>query len=193
VADTFNSRIQVFSATGRFLKMWGDVDRPRGISVGPDDNIYVACTSASVIKVFNKDGKRIRSLGRYGSGKGSFKHPIGIVAHTDGNLYVADSKNRRIQVIKPDGRFVKEISVPGWKGDVFVEPYLTVYPNGDIAATDPPAHAIYRFNADGDVIKKLDLRGQFSLPMGIVRTVEGKVFVVDSHGHRVKRVQELEE
>jgi DNA-binding beta-propeller fold protein YncE len=143
--------------------------------------------------VFTREGKKVRTLGRLGSGKGMFNHPIGIVAHDDGKIYVADTKNRRIQVIEPNGRFVKQIPIPGWKGDVFVEPYITLYPNGDIAVTDPPAHTIYRFNAEGDMVKKLDLRGKFSLPMGIVRTVEGKVFVVDSHHHKVQRVEALED
>ncbi len=45
VADRSNARIQVFDAEGRFLDQWRDVVVPWGLSVTPDDRIWVCGSS----------------------------------------------------------------------------------------------------------------------------------------------------
>jgi len=191
VADTFNSRIQKFSSNGRFLKSWKGVDRPRGIFAGPDNLIYVANTSANNIIIFDEEGQVKRQFGRHGKGMNELDQPIGITVHSD-KIYVADSRNKRIQIFKLNGQYVNHIAVPGWVGNVFVEPYVAILKNGDIAATDPTSHSVYRFNPGGKLIKELSLTNRFQHPMGIVCTEQGKVYVVDSHHHKVQRVRELE-
>ena len=60
VADTGNSRIQLFSSNGTFLEKWGGYGRndtrmrfPQGIAVDQQENIYVADTTNNRISAFS--------------------------------------------------------------------------------------------------------------------------------------------
>jgi len=192
VLDTFNSRIQKFSSTGRFLKMWGEVGFARSLSVGPDDLIYVSVTNGDFLRVFDGEGRLLRTIGGQGSREGEFRNPIGILAHGNGRLYVADAGNRRLQILTREGGFLAAADVPGWQGEFFVEPYLAQAPNGDILATDPTAHCVYRFDPEGKLLTTVWSEGRFDLPMGVVCTPDGKIYVSSCRDHRIHRLAEME-
>jgi peptidylamidoglycolate lyase len=70
VSDGYgNSRIIKFSATGKYLFDWGkkgnkegEFDIPHGISIGENENVYVADRENNRIQEFNSEGKFIRQL-----------------------------------------------------------------------------------------------------------------------------------
>ncbi|MFC1504707.1 NHL repeat-containing protein, partial [Spirochaetota bacterium] len=192
VADTFNSRVQKFSPDYIFMQSWIGLYVPRGIAVGGDNRVYVANTGGNSIHIFDTEGNRVTEIGRKGTGPLEFIEPIGITVHSDGNIYVCDKGNKRIQVISPKGTFIREIKISGWEGQVFVEPYIAVSQKNEILVTDPTANALFIFSIDGELKNKLNLQGRFRLPMGIFAARDGKVFVVDSHNHKIQRLKELE-
>jgi len=133
VADTWNHRIQVFDAEGRFLGKWGEgvlVDTgedataraahpfgfygPRAVAVDPQGNVYVADTGNERILAYRVRPEASGRLaaeylyqwGTTGSAPGQFLEPVGLAVDASGRLYVADTWNMRIQVFAPgaDGR-----------------------------------------------------------------------------------------
>ena len=107
VADTANSRIQVFSSNGTFISKWGrygvgngTFNSPAGIAVDQEGNVYVADTANSRIQVFSSNGTFISKWGRYSFGgtrtSDGMRFPEGIAVDQEGNVYVADTANNRI-------------------------------------------------------------------------------------------------
>ena len=66
VADTWNHRIQNFTAEGKFIKMWGYFGQaespdafwgPRDLAIDADGNVYVTDTGNKRIVIFDSDGE----------------------------------------------------------------------------------------------------------------------------------------
>jgi DNA-binding beta-propeller fold protein YncE len=95
VANAGNQRIDVFSATGAFIRAFGKEVNPAGGDV---------CTEATQCK-----------RGTGGAGAGAITSPTGIGLDSAGSVYVAGS-NYRIDVFTPGGTYVrrigKELSAP---------------------------------------------------------------------------------
>ncbi len=71
VADRENRRIQVFTAEGKFLRMFGryghgrgELDHPISITIDTSDRVYVG----DYITVFTSEGQFLTSFGREGKG-----------------------------------------------------------------------------------------------------------------------------
>ena len=105
VSDYNDSRIQVFSNGGEFLRSFGcdenDVNKlnvPCGVCVTGQYVYVVNCRSHNV-SVFTTEGVYMTSFGgQWGSNKGEFKNPWGVCVDRDGFVYVCDHGNHRIQV-----------------------------------------------------------------------------------------------
>src|SRR3972149_197888 len=77
VADTWNHRVQHFSADGRFLGMWGTFGQaetqtafwgPRDVAVDATGRVYVSDTGNKRIAVFDEDGNPLGEIGGPGGG-----------------------------------------------------------------------------------------------------------------------------
>ena len=108
VADTYNNRIQVFDASGKFLFKFGEQGinngqfrAPSGVAVGSTGQIYVSDTQNDRIQVFDSTGNFLYKFGISGSGASQFSIPNGIAVDSTGKIYVADTGNYRIQVFYP--------------------------------------------------------------------------------------------
>ena len=78
VADCSNLCIQVFTAGGKFLRMFGRKGAgrgPEGIAVDASDLVYVTEYCNHRVSVFTSEGRFVTSFGRKGSGPGEFGHP----------------------------------------------------------------------------------------------------------------------
>lgn len=69
----------------------GQLDKPTGITIDINDNIYVADTGNSRISKFSHDGKFLMSFGKKGYGNGEFFDELYIQTTLDGMIMVADS------------------------------------------------------------------------------------------------------
>ena len=104
VTDRTNSRIQVFSASGVFLRSFG-TNLLSGLSSVCVSAQYVYVSGDTIecftrgdrVSVFTTAGVYVTSFGRYGSKEGQFCAPNYLYFNKNGFLYVCDCGNNRIQ------------------------------------------------------------------------------------------------
>ena len=101
VADSDNNRIQVFTAEGKFLRMFGrrgqGMDRPIGVAIDTSDMVYVSENRNHRVSIFTSDGQFVSSFGCNGNGPGEFVWPRGLAVDNCGVVYVCDGGNHRVQ------------------------------------------------------------------------------------------------
>jgi hypothetical protein len=91
----------------------------RGIAFDAEDNLYVNDSYELVIKIYDNQGKFIKSFGREGGGPGEFKTIDDIhYCSYDNLLYIADRMNNRIAQFSTDGTFLKAFKTSKFKARV---------------------------------------------------------------------------
>jgi hypothetical protein len=88
--------------------------KPGSFAVDNQDRVYIEDDSDMAIKVFNAQGKFLRSIGRQGSGPGEFAGIDEVIPLPDGRLLVTDFEVRRTSFFSPDGQFLTSFQ---WKKD----------------------------------------------------------------------------
>ena len=166
VADTWNHRIQKFSADGKFLKMWGYFGQaenpdalwgPRDIVVDHKGRVYVTDTGNKRVVVFDAEGNSITQFGSAGLEAGQFDEPVGLALDSDGQIYVADTWNQRVQVFREDnGNFVhvRSWDIAAWYGQSLDnKPFLAVDARGQVYIADPEGARVIEFKNDGTFLQ----------------------------------------
>ncbi len=107
VTDTLNSRIQIFSAQGEFLRGFGrrglyvgDLPRPKGVALDSDGNIYVVESYYDYLLVFDRKGQFLLPIGGSGHEIGQFYLPAGVWSDAENRIYVADMFNGRVVIFE---------------------------------------------------------------------------------------------
>ncbi len=103
VPDPGNFRVQEFTASGAFVRMWGwDVIQTGGS--GDTGTAFEICSVAAQCKV-----------GVPGSGNGQFSwdHPTAVAADSAGNVYAADGGNVRVQKFDSTGGYLSSLAPGG--------------------------------------------------------------------------------
>jgi DNA-binding beta-propeller fold protein YncE len=77
---------------------------PRGASIAPDGNLWVADTGLGRVIKVTPEGALIRTLGERGSDAGQFFEPAGVWEAPGGTVYVADVGNARVQSFDAEGK-----------------------------------------------------------------------------------------
>lgn len=204
VADTWNHRIQKFTADGQFLSMWGyfATDNsslgywgPRGITVDADGNVYFADTGNKRILVFDNEGNFVAQLGTGGSDFGQLNEPVGIALDDNNNLYIADTWNARVQVIVPDLELntstpLTSWNVEGWYGEsTNNKPFIAVNSEGNVFVTDPEGSLILEYSASGVLLQAWDIRGlldeTITMPVDIEFADDGTMWVSDAASNMI--------
>jgi len=206
------------SPTGRILMTLGTegvsgngpdtFDRPTGVAVAPNGDIFVsdghapnAHNSARIVK-FSPDGRFIKTWGRKGSAPGEFDEPHDIfIGGTQNRLYVADRKNRRIQVFDLDGKFIAAWPQFGEPSSVFVGNDDTIYVGAafpDPAAKKGLLRGIVVGNARDGSLKafipdpadpdRLDVGTTAS---GIAADDAGNIYAADVAAHNLRKYELL--
>lgn len=199
VLDTGNHRVQVFNATGAFIRKWGSYGQvegqfnaPLGIAVDAVSNVYIADTQNHRVQKFRSSGEFVTSWGSIGLGEGRFQCPSGIAVNASGTVFVTDRNNKRVQAFSPSGSFLTKIGSPGTDEGQFAGPTgIAVDDRNDgFLVTDPSRNRILQFTFDGGFIGSWGTRGsgdrQFSGPIGVAVASDGTIFVCDSSNQRVQ-------
>jgi hypothetical protein len=83
------------------------VAQPGYIDVDDRGHTFVVDIKASNVKVFDRDGQFVRTIGKKGEGPGEFSVPLGIIVTPDDELLVEDMMNRRLSYFSLDGEFLR--------------------------------------------------------------------------------------
>jgi YD repeat-containing protein len=104
-ADTGNNRVQEFvTATGAFVRQFGNFLLPEGIASGKANTIFVANTFSSNVQEYASNGVFLRKFGTEGAGNGQLKFDEGVALDSAGNAWVADPGNNRMEKFAPVAR-----------------------------------------------------------------------------------------
>lgn len=101
--------------------VFGDV---RDIEPDALGRVWILDSQAKAIRVFEQDGRFVRTIGRAGSGPGELEYPIGIEFDPQGRAWVLDPDNGRFTVYDTAGGYVashrrESMSTPWiWRGGI---------------------------------------------------------------------------
>jgi DNA-binding beta-propeller fold protein YncE/Flp pilus assembly protein TadD len=198
VADTYNHRIQVFAADGRFLRAFGSegtqlgaLSRPKGLAWGPNQLLYVADTGNHRVQVFDAQGQPMWVFGSFGNGPGQFNAAEGVAVAGEGTLYVADTLNHRVQKFAPDGRFLLSWGGSGsGKGELLAPADLALDREGRLLVADTQNHRVQVYTAEGQYLWEIGKAGrgaaEFDSPRGVAIDDQGHIYVADTGNGRVQ-------
>jgi hypothetical protein len=100
-------------------------DDARDIRLDAQGNAIVLDFKAQQLRVYDRAGKHVRSVGRKGSGPGEFREANGMVVLRDGRIVVNDPPNGRWAVLSPELEFQrhtpKSIRHYGFQWEGFVD------------------------------------------------------------------------
>lgn len=107
VTDGMNARVQIFDTQGHTMGSlgkrglyFGNLTRPKGVTVDGTGNVYVVESFYDNLLVFNKDGDFLMPIGGTGKGIGQFYLPAGLWSDPEDRIYVADMFNGRVVIFQ---------------------------------------------------------------------------------------------
>ena len=193
-----------------FVAQWGgpgdgpgQFNAPEGVTVGPENRLYVADTNNHRVQVFSPEGEFLFAWGSYcdletgegcnsPGGEGQFNTPEGILYNAlSGIVYVADSGNHRVQAFSPDGEFLFSWGSAGSAEGQFLNPVgLASDADGNVYVVDVVNHRVQVFDFRGRFLRawgaKGEGAGEFRFPTDIA--IHGRsAYVTDNLNHRVQR------
>lgn len=186
VSDFTNSRIQRFSADGKFLSSFPTSPFPGGLALDSDGILYVAHMGIPPSKydkprerdkvaVYTPDGKLLREWGKFGAGDSEFDMPGGVAISSDGRVYVADQCNRRIQVFDSQGKFLTKWGRVGFaSGEFGGNPHPKAFFAGPTFLTLDRAGNVYTTEAPLCRVQKFTPEGKFLLTWGGTEETPGQ-------------------
>ena len=201
VADTLNSRIEEFSATGTLITAFegsgsSKLKEPRGITISSNGDVWVTDTGNNRIEEFAGTGEHrgelLAAYGAKGTGNGKFKTPSAIALDSSGDIWVADTSNNRIQELSPTGEYLTKFGTAGSGGGQLKEPDgLAIDSRGDIWVADTGNSRIGEFSETGAPITTFEGSGSTKLkePHGITIAANGDVWVADTGDGRIEQFE----
>lgn len=193
VADADFGALFLLSREGRPLGRFKPegLERPTGIDVDRDNgDVYVADTSASLVRVYTADGKAARIIGEPGDGPGQLNAPMHIRLSGE-RLFVSDALNAHVQIYdKRDGRRLGEIGRRGLFVGNFVRPKgVALDSDSNIYIVESYYDHLLIYNEAGEFLLPIggtgNEIGRFFLPAGVWTDGHDRIFVADMFNARV--------
>jgi sugar lactone lactonase YvrE len=160
------------------------------------DRLYVSDTRAHHIKVFNKDGKLLFTIGSHGNDDGEFNYPSYLALDKKGRLYVVDGFNFRVQIFDSEGKFLKKFGKLGDASGSFSRPNgIGIDSEGHIYVADAAFNNFQIFNEEGKLLLWVGHTGKkpggFYIPSGLFIDHKDTIYVSDTFNRRVQVFQYL--
>jgi len=176
----------------------GQLSWPTGVARDPiSGHIYVSETHGHDIKVFDADGKLLKTLGKRGVAPGDFNSPTFLYLVKD-KLYVTDTLNARVQVLSLDGKPLLTVGKRGlYMGDMPRPKGVAVDNDGNIYVVESYFDYLLIFNAAGQFLMPIGGTGNgvgdFYQPGGVWADQHNRIYIADTFNGRVVILQFLKE
>jgi NHL repeat-containing protein len=169
-------RVITYARDGSFISSWGEGTfsaRPHGITIGPDDTVYVVDDGGNSVRRYNSDGQLESVIGPSGRGSetgvdqsgrdvydridsiqraaGPYNRPTKVAVAPSGDLYVTDGYgNARVHHFDVHGNLIGSWGEPGAGPGQFHLPHsVAVAPDSRVLVADRENERIQVFNPDG--------------------------------------------
>jgi len=156
----------VFDRDGTFLRAWGEgtFRRPHGVTIGPDDSLWLTDDQHHTIRQFTPEGKLLLTIGdpdtpaSLQSGQ-PFNRPTHVaLCPRTGAVYVSDGYgNSRVHKYDPRGRHLFSCGEPGTDPGCFNVPHnLATNAEGLVYVADRENHRVQIFDGRGQYLGQLN-------------------------------------
>jgi DNA-binding beta-propeller fold protein YncE len=191
--------VMVFNREGTFLRCWGEglFVRPHGITIAPDDNLFLTDDSGHVVYKFTPEGRLLMTLGTPGkpSDTGAtsidfrtirrsadpFYYPTNVAIAANRDLYITDGYgNARVHHFTPDGQLLHSWGEPGSGPGQFHVPHgIAIDSEGTVYVADRENSRIQLFSPKGEYLREW---GNLARPAQLA--IVGNRFYVAELGYR---------
>jgi DNA-binding beta-propeller fold protein YncE len=197
VADSELNKVFALDNRLKLLFTIEKFKRPTSLVFDPvKQRLYVADTLAHEVRVFDKSGEYLFTIGQRGDKEAQFNYPSHL-AFADERLLVNDTMNFRIQIFSPDGQHLQTFGKHGNGSGYFAQPKgVAMDSDGHIYVADALANQVQIFAPDGTFLLGFGHEGigpgAFQMPTGIV-IFDDTIYVADSHNQQVQVFRYLKE
>ena len=149
----------VFDRDGTFLRAWGEgvFRRPHGITIGPDDSLWLTDDLHHTVRQFSADGKLLLTIGNPDEpstlhGGKPFNRPTHVaLCPRTGAVYVSDGYgNSRVHKFDPKGRHLRSWGEPGTDPGCFNIPHnIATDREGLVYVADRENSRVQIFDGEG--------------------------------------------
>ncbi len=187
--------VVVFDADGNFLETWGagEFDRPHGIFIDDEDNLYMADDDGHFVDKRTSSGEIIFRLGERGNPAAwqegdPFNRPTDIVVHPEsGDIFITDGYgNSRVHKYDKDGNHIKSWGEPGGLDGQFSLPHNICLVGGDrIVVADRENFRIQVFSLDGEYLGQKHMHRPIASSNG--RGGDDRIYVAEAGAPAVQK------
>jgi len=187
VTDFAQSSVFVFDFANQHFSRIPRLQRPVGLSLDGQGNLYIVEQEKKGVSVFDPAGNRIRFIT-----DSSIQRPSGIAIDRQRNrIYVVDSSHTKsmdhsVKIFSLEGKLIGKLGAgKGAAPDQFMFPtYVAVDDKGNVYVTDTLNSRVQMFDADGHYQRSFGKRGNgwgmFDKPKGVALDSFGNLYVADS-------------
>jgi len=197
-SDAAHAFIQVFDKTsGKFISRFGgkgdadgNLDKPEGIAVDPDGNIFIADYNTGDIKKYDKAHKWLLTFSSYGTEPGqNIKSEFMDIR--DGKLFMPEAGNHRVDVFDLNGKFLFLFGGMGAEPGKMNNPESAKFNSeGKVYVADLKNDRVQVFDIQGKFLstwgKTGTGEGEFKAPAGIAIDKNDNVYVTEIGNDRVQ-------
>jgi DNA-binding beta-propeller fold protein YncE len=198
-ADTDNSRVEEFSAAGKFVAVYGkegtgnvQFKEPRGVAVNQSTgNVYVADSGNGRVEELSAKGEFVRNIGTSGAGK--LVYPRYVTIDASGDLWASDYAEDRVVEFSSEGTYIQEFGAAGSGNGQFTHPAGIAISEGSVYVVDEGNSRVEQFSTSGVYMGQFGSKGsgngQFNEPLGIAANQStGVLYVSDPGNDRMEEV-----
>ena len=169
-------------------------NKPGGVSVNSDGNIFICELDGSGLRVRDKEGNEMIESTIQKTIDSLHLKPIDVSIGLDDQIVVLDQSREdgcRVVILNKEGELIKSFGSQGSQNSQFNGPEgVDVDGEGRIIVSDTYNHRIQVFENDGSFIRsfgsKGSSQGQFYYPCGVVVDGDGNIVVSDFANNRIQ-------